>query len=497
MKRIGVISDSNLPTEDNSVKEKVFDWALSEAMRQNLDCIIGAGDLTACGSAAAAERVWKKLENCRLPFALTLGNADLRDSSEREKARTFLKTSNDLPGVCLLDTSRRELSPADTAKLRNIAPGTVVVTHCPQECLPSETQELFRQLLTSGRIALLISGHFHIDRQEGNCHLIRGLDPDKAAGSPPALAIFTNKNGKWERENHACPVADPDKWSDESKQEFLRYLGISGMSSPLKNLELATEQNIGVFEFRFNEANDCSRSQLAQGVRNWREHGGHTLSAALPVCTWRNGELLGRGRMQRAIALALEMGCDRVRIKMPEISLKDLADKGNREKLSDYLREMYLPLTEHHCRIAFDNPHMPYRKWADENRQFGCLPLECIQWCNFMRRILNYNDIGLQLDIGNARNNSPFSNRFTLSQWYQITGSVCTGYTLHQIMRDNQNEPMCGNFPLTTFYGRLISLSSFCMAWQQNTLHHAPMILEIKENQGIASYDALKTELWN
>jgi hypothetical protein len=52
MKRIRVISDSNLPTEDNSVKEKVFDWALSEAMRQNLDCIIGAGDLTACGSAA-------------------------------------------------------------------------------------------------------------------------------------------------------------------------------------------------------------------------------------------------------------------------------------------------------------------------------------------------------------------------------------------------------------------------------------------------------------
>ena len=78
------------------------------------------------------------------------------------------------------------------------------------------------------------------------------------------MAIFTNENGKWMRENHACPVADPDKWSDESKQEFLRYLGISGMSSPLKNLELATERNIGVFEFRFNEANDCSRSQLAK-----------------------------------------------------------------------------------------------------------------------------------------------------------------------------------------------------------------------------------------
>ena len=82
-----------------------------------------------------------------------------------------------------------------------------------------------------------------------------------------------------------------------------------------------------------------------------------------------------------------------------------------------------------------------------------------------------------------------------MSQWYQITGSACAGYTLHQIMRDNQNEPMRGNFPLTTFSGRLISLSSFCMAWQGNILHHAPMILEIKENQGIASYDALKREL--
>lgn len=497
MKRFGVIADCHLPVEADTVKEKVFDWALAEAVRLKLDCIIGAGDLTSCGSSAAAERIWQKLKATGIPFALTPGNADLRDSSEKKKAMPFLKTYDELPGFFLPDSSSRGLVFIDKAKLQNLPAGTVVVTHCPPECFsPGERQEL-QQLLNENRIALLIAGHFHIDRENGNEHLIRGLDPDKAAGGAPALTVFEEINGIWKRQTIPCPAADPRNWSEEQKNGFLQNLGVSGMSAPLECLEQAAARQIGIFEFRFNEANDCSRNRLQQGIRNWRENGGHTLSASLPVCTWRDGELFGGGRMRRAIALALEMECDCVRIKMPEISLKDLASKAIRERFAELCREMFLPLKQAHCRIAFDNARMPYRRWADENRPFGCLPTECIQWCDFMRRVLDWQDIGIQLDIGNARNNPPFSNRFTLSQWYRSTGKYCCGYTLHQVVRENLNEPMRGNFPLNSLFGRLISLSSFCMAWDEGTLNHAPMILEIKDQQGITCYDALKSALLN
>lgn len=496
MKRIGIIADSHLPETAETVKEKVFDWALAAAKQKQLDCIIGAGDLTSCGSAAAAERIWKKLNSTGIPFVLTPGNADLRDAASRCRTLPLLKSCRELPGIFPVDSARREVSAADLARLRTIEPGTVVVTHCPVECLPQETGLLFQQLLDENRISLLVAGHFHTDRSEGISHLVRGLDPDKAAGGPPALTVFEFENGVWKRENLPCPLADPREWTQTEKDEFIKNLGVSGMSSPLEYLQLAAERSIGVFEFRFNEANDCSRSKLLQGIRSWRESGGRVLSASLPVCTWREGELLGRGRMQRAVALALEMGCERVRIKLPEISLKDLADKEIRCDFAETCRSLFEPLKLAGCGIAFDNPRMPYRKWADENRPFGCLPCECVQWSDFMCRIMDYENIGIQLDIGNARNNSPFSNRFTLSQWYSETGGKCSGYTLHQIVRENLNEPMRGNFPLNTLFGRLISLSSFCMAWQDGTLKHAPMILEIKDGQGIACYDALKRELY-
>ena len=287
-----------------------------------------------------------------------LQKADL--SSEKKKAMPFLKTYDELPGFFLPDSSSRGLVFIDKAKLSNLPAGTVVVTHCPPECFsPGERQEL-QQLLNENRIALLIAGHFHIDRENGNEHLIRGLDPDKAAGGAPALTVFEEINGVWKRQTIPCPAADPRNWSEEQKNGFLRNLGVSGMSAPLECLEQAAARQIGIFEFRFNEANDCSRNRLQQGIRNWRENGGHTLSASLPVCTWRDGELFGGGRMRRAIALALEMECDCVRIKMPEISLKDLASKAIRERFAELCREMFLPLKQAHCRIAFDNARMPY-----------------------------------------------------------------------------------------------------------------------------------------
>ena len=120
MKRIGIIADSHLPETAETVKEKVFDWALSAAKQKQLDCIIGAGDLTSCGSYAAAERIWKKLDSTGIPFVLTPGNADLRDSATRSRTLPLLKSCRELPGIFLVDSAKREVSAADLARLRTI-----------------------------------------------------------------------------------------------------------------------------------------------------------------------------------------------------------------------------------------------------------------------------------------------------------------------------------------------------------------------------------------
>ena len=496
MKRFGIIADLHLPADAGTEKERVFDWALNEARSRQLECIFGAGDLTSNGMLEAAGRVRAKLETCGIPFALTPGNADLRERQERQQTAELMSTQNPYPEVFLLDTSRRKISENDMLKLQTLSPGTVVITHCPPETLPFPAQYLLRKLIENGRIGLYIAGHVHTDQREGVVQLVRGLDPDKASGGPPALAVFEYENGIWKREDLACPLADPRNWTLTEKEEFFRWLGVSGMSIPLPILKMAAQRGIGVFEYRFDEDNDYGRKELCDTVKAWRDAGGRVLLASLPVCSWRNGKLPGLGRMQRAVSLALEIGCDQVHIKMPQLLLAELAQEKIRDAFCEQYCPLLAPLKDAGCRIAFENAQMTGKNRNLSERNHGCLPDEAIDWCQFMRDRMNYPHIGLQLNLGNARNNTPYPNRFTLSQWYAATGRECIGYTLHQVIRERQDKPLRENFPLDTFFGKQISLSSFTMAWQDGTLPHAPMILEIKDGQGIACWDALKKELF-
>ena len=496
MMRLGIIADTHLPTADNTEKERVFDWALEEARRRKLDCLLGAGDLTSNGMFAAAERVRLKLEKSQIPFALTPGNADLRERNDREKTAELLTVESPIPGIFMLDSSKRKISENDMMTLQHLPRGTVVVTHCPPESLPFSDQYLINNLLRNGCIGLYIAGHLHADRVEGNLNLIRGLDPDKASGGPPALTVFEYANGCWKRENIPCPFADPVNWTLDEKEDFCRWLGISGMSDPISALELAAQHKISVFEYRFDEANEYSRRKLCEAVKTWRSAGGKELLATLPFCTWRNGKLSGIGRMQRAVEVAMEIGCNQIHAKIPQISMNDFNSKEIRDSLAGEYSALLEPLKKAHCKIAFENSQMMGKSRNTELRNYGCLPDEALKWCRLMREWMNDPSIGFHLNIGNARNNSPFPNRFTLSQWYAATGKECIGYSLHQVVRDRQDKPLRENFPLDTFFGKQISLSSFTMAWQNGSLSHAPMILDIKDSQSLTCRTKLHSLLF-
>ena len=94
------------------------------------------------------------------------------------------------------------------------------------------------------------------------------------------------------------------------------------------------------------------------------------------------------------------------------------------------------------------------------------------------------------LDIGHARNNAPFSSKYTLGKWYALVGKETVGYHLHQVVLSD--GIMKNHYPIMDVYGPLISLSSFFWGWQTGSLCHAPMYLEIRSDNIEDTFDSLQ-----
>ena len=87
--KIAVLADLHLTDRTETVKMQVFEWALSETLRQKADAIVCIGDLTASGNAFQCRAVLEKLSNSAIPYCSTPGNAELRSSFGREAEKLF------------------------------------------------------------------------------------------------------------------------------------------------------------------------------------------------------------------------------------------------------------------------------------------------------------------------------------------------------------------------------------------------------------------------
>lgn len=59
--KFAIFADLHLPAATGTVTEDVFDWAIAEAGKRGAEAIVGAGDLTNCGTVSAARRLREKL----------------------------------------------------------------------------------------------------------------------------------------------------------------------------------------------------------------------------------------------------------------------------------------------------------------------------------------------------------------------------------------------------------------------------------------------------
>ncbi|WP_294478038.1 TIM barrel protein [uncultured Victivallis sp.] len=487
--KIALLADLHLPDSERSVKEEVLDWALATAKRLHADRIVGAGDLTATGSAVSAKRLRSKLIATGIPYLLTPGNAEMRSPVDRAKVAELLATPVEAEGIVLLDTSRSRLSEPARALLAKSSPaGVLAVTHCPPDIWPEEDRALLEKAFRSGRICKLIAGHWHIDGSFERLELVRGLDPDKASGGAPELVIFDGG----ERENIVLEDADPRSWPREEREAFCDRLGCSGMKEPVGVLKRGSEAGMKVFELRFTSPDRMDEPALLRALGEWRARGGVVLSLHLPDLSWRDGEIHGAAEFREAVRMALDLGCSHVTWHVPRVAIADFESAC--DALLDAAESPVRRLLAAGISIGIENLHIVPGESVDA-RNFGCTPDECREWIELLRwRLDCCSRIGFNFDLGHARNNGPLANLFTISDWYEELGDEINGFHLHQVVK-RPDGTLCNHMPLVKPFGSLISLASLFLGWRRGTVNPAPMFLEIRDGDPVESMCRLRAAL--
>ncbi len=492
MNSFAILCDLHLPSETSTVKEDVWHWALDALNRLRPDCILGLGDLTGSGTVAAARRIRAGLESLGIPFLLTPGNAELRNSAESPEALRILQTATEYDPFFLFDTSQGRILPEDRRRLEQLPPGERIgLTHRPPEALGAGDRKRLCSAFGRGALTGLITGHYHRDRSEKRLEMVRGLDPDKAVGGVPAVTFFLRRGDGWKRGEVIYSEADPSYWSPPEKQEWLEHLGISGMNRPLEALREAGEHGIAALELRTDSLPGIDPGKLKRAVDAWRCSGGRCLSMHLTDSGWRDGAFRGAAELTGAVRKALDLRCDRVTCHVPRGTVDDCLPRL--EELADRTAGILRRLTDNGIAIGIENLHMRPGDPSDGRRGFGFLPAECRRWITLLRERCGP-ETGFHLDIGHARNNAPFSAYHPLSDWYASLGAELNGMHLHQVRLEPDGR-LVNHTAFTEPFGMLIPLSSLFLAWRSGQLRHAPMFLEIREGSMLDSWKQLRAAL--
>lgn len=496
--RIALLADLHLPDRADTVKEPVLAWALREAAARRADLVVGAGDMTGIGTLPAARRYLAALEATGIPFLNAPGNADLRTASNAEEVAGLLTANRRVGPAVVLDNAWGAFTDASRAFLDGLAAegrrNLFVVAHCPLSTLRAADADWMRAHVAAGTVACYASGHSHADNLDPRLPVVRGLDPDKAIGGPPALVFFTDDGDGWRREDVPCPLADPWQWPEKERTAILPDLGISGMYDPMGALDAATANHVPSLELRFDGFLADNAETIAGRLRQWRAAGGRFLSLHLPSLGRGEGDaVLGADRLLAASRLAARLGVQAATMHVPEHFPVGRVRGALRERLLDVYATGLAPLRDAGAAIGIENLHLTPKEKEGDDRGYGYTPPECRDWIDALRERMGYDGVGFHLDIGHARNNGWYASRYNLSEWYAELGGLVTGCHLHQVV---QLPSGFGNhYPLDELYGRIISLSSFLMAWRSGQIRHAPLYLEIREAPPIQSLLALRRSL--
>lgn len=466
--KICFMCDLHLPFMEDALQYKVLDWALADIKKKTPACIIYAGDVTCDGNLSVYEAFLKKINSLGIPFLYIPGNSDLRcNETKNVIARNASPCRNVVEGIEIiaLNDCERTISEQEYAVLSEATGESIVFLHHPITSLKGEHVQRMQEWRETHKETMLFYGHLHKSAVENNSVSLQAMDPDKAIGECPCLTYYNTETRQLRKDYYFCPVP----------KDIYNSFGVSCYRVD-SDIEFAIANGLKNLELRPSAAN-CKFSHLKELIDKWRATGGANLSIHLPDIRYIDGAVYPDEKLDRLMELADLVKADRFTQHVPLVSVRVTKDdKECLPKIARFLAEKINAL-KHSVVVGVENMHMTAKDQADDSRRFGYLPEECLE---FMQILGDYSKhkVGINFDIGHARNNMPYSQKYQISTWLAMVGKYIVGYHIHQVTLD---DGIYGNhMPITDIYGRLISYASFFKNWMEGYIQKAPVIFEMR-----------------
>jgi len=476
--KLCLIADLHLPYHSAAVHYDVFEWALQDLQKKQADAVVFVGDFTANGHPDALRRFREKLAEFPVPSIVITGNSDFRTPETAAEVRATASPSVTEIGdirILSLGDGEQTISEETYALLETADEHTVVCAHHPFGCMPEPHRSRLEQWRKSHPDVPLFTAHLHLSGwQNDGSYLLPATDPDKNIGASPAIVYYDTDTKELRQAQFYCPVP----------YDFTQYLGLSCRITT--DIEYAIERRLGCIELRGELLSQTD--VLTSLLKQWRESGGRTLSLHAPEMIV-NGQFNEDGWNSFA-EFAKAVSADRLTVHVPDIPFHTATDERLGE-IAEFLAQSLANLPDTLV-LGIENMHMT-AKDSVENHRFGYVPEECLRFVRILREH-TAKTVGVHLDTGHARNNFPFNWKYTTGAWYAEVGSELVGYHIHQY-RHNANGIPENHQPIDDWYGKFISYASFFRAWQNGQLVKAPVILEIRPENGYrATFDLLERE---
>ena len=473
--KVCLFGDLHLPRWKNVLQYDVLAWALSDIKEKNPDGVSFLGDVSADGDEEAYDLFLLRMKALGIPFLYIPGNSDLRSPLSRESIyRKTSPTKSTIGSVTFfaLNDADGKVSEEALALLEEADRDSIVFLHHPLEEHEKGCTEALLAWRTRHPETMLFYAHLHRFTIEDTTVCLPALDPDKCIGEAPALVYFDTETRTFERSHF--PISFP--------RDLFSYLGISCYRTS-EQIPFAREQGLRFLELRPS----CIKSdpeQLEAQIALWREAGGEGLSVHLPDVGYRDGAVYFEDGYDEVLAVARALRADRVTQHVPMVSVGEV-ERNPRvlEEICKAISEKLDTLPER-ITVGVENMHMTSRECTDANRRFGYTPMECLSFMEGLSSVSRHR-VGINFDIGHARNNAPYSQTYPIATWLSMVGEHIIGYHIHQVTHE------CGVFenhmPITHVYGKLISYATLFKLWEMGRITKAPFILEMRPEGAYAT----------
>ncbi len=479
--KICFLCDLHLPRIMSALQYDALDWALADASCKQADCIAVAGDITCDGNSAVYDFFKRRIRNLGMPVLYIPGNSDLRDPNTADtlrcEASSCMTAIGDVTLFALNDCDR-EVASSDFDLLEMADENSVVFLHHPIRSHGEETRKRLQEFCDTHPKTMIFYGHRHISLFEGNTVSLLPLDPDKAIGECPAITYYDTDTRQLEKAYYFASVPT----------DLFDHLGIS-CYKVRQQIEFAIDNRLRCLELRNNLLKEDAQ-QLKALIERWRQAGGENLCVHLPDVGFEDGTPVLSDEYLRLVHLADSLGADRVTQHVPLISVNTVAKYPQSlgqiaESIAQVLRGIDRPFT-----VGIENMHMTASDDVNVDRRFGYTPEECL---HFMRLVAEKTKhrVGINFDIGHARNNAPFSRTYQIGSWLAMLGKDIVGYHFHQVKKGQNGFE--NHMPIAELHGGIINFTTFFKSWMRDEISHVPVILEMRpENAYPVSLQVLR-----